>query len=261
LEYVAASALLPEMPVELDVTEGDWPGLYPSRIESVAGRNITLLAPTRDNVWVPLRPGTGLVARATSSRGVLSWDTRVIERRVLSSSAPPVLARSSTTRDPRRFLLVGRPDKLLIVQRRAFFRVPARFSVLVLPTQVSGAPAENATSLGESAAREQAALLVDLSGGGAALRTTTASLLPLRPADWLRVRLPLPDRHARSGDDELLLAGEVIGVDTRRVRWDQERIVRVRWSGLSGRDEDRLLRFVRDLERLRLKDRRASRDL
>ena len=231
IEYAPASALLPEMPVELEVGEGDWPGIYPSRIESVAGRSITLLAPIQDGVWVPLRPGTALVARAAALDGLLSWDTRIVERRIA----------------PRPALLVARPGRLMVVQRRDFYRVAARLPVLILPTAT-----RTGAIVADDARREQAAMIVNLSGGGAALRCA----LPLRRAEWLRVRLPLPD-----AEGEIVLAGEVVGVDTRRLRWDTERIARVRWSGLSQRDEDRLVRFVREIERDRQRERRAAREV
>ena len=223
VEYAAPSALLPEMAVEIEVAEGDWPGIYPSRIEAVAGRQITLSAPIQDNVRVPLRPGTPLVARAASTFGVLSWETRIVERRI----------------EPRPVLLIARPLRLLIVQRRDFFRVRTQIPVLV-------AAAED-----EREGREQAAVLINLSGGGAALR----SQLVGREGAYLRVRLPLLDRNG-----ELLLSGEIVGVDTRRLRWDTERVARVRWVGLSQKDEDQIVRLVRDLEKNRLRDRWAARE-
>jgi len=226
VEYAPPSALLPEMAVEIEVTDGDWPGIYPSRIEAMAGRQITLSAPIQENVRVPLRPGTPLVARAASSLGVLSWETKVVERRI----------------EPRPVLLVARPARLLIVQRRDFFRVRTQIPVLVAPA------AENIEN-GE--AREQSAVLVNLSGGGAAVR----SPLAVRDGAHLRVRLPLFDRNG-----ELLLSGQIIGVDSRRQRWDTERVARVRWIGLSQKDEDRIVRLVRDLEKNRLRDRWAARD-
>ena len=231
VEYVAPSALLPEMPVEIEVVEGDWPGIYQSRIEAVAGRQITLSAPVQDNVRVPLRPGTSLVARAASAHGQLSWDTRIIERRI----------------EPRPVLFVARPVRLLVVQRRDFFRARTQIPVLVAP-----APAADLAGGGDSEAREQSAVLVNLSGGGAAVRSALAA----REGTHLRVRLPLFDRGG-----ELILCGEIVGVDTRRLRWDLERVARVRWVGLSQKDEDRVVRLVRDLEKNRLRDRWAARDL
>ncbi len=221
IEYVAPSLLLPEMRVEIEVGEGDWPGVYVSRLASLAGRNIALEAPLREGVRVPLRPGTPLIARALSSTGLLSWDARVVERCL----------------EPRPLLLVTRPPRLMVVQRRNFYRVSARLPVLFAPAAT------------EEEFFEQSGVLVNLSGGGAALRAA----LPLRASDWLRLRLPIPDK-----EDELVLAAEVAGVDTRRLRWDMERIARLRWSGLSRRDEDRLFRFVQSLERARLRERRTA---
>lgn len=235
IEYAAPSALLPEMPVEIEAQTGDWPGIYASRIESVAGRQITLTAPIQNNVWVPLRPGTPLVVRAGAFGGQLSWDTRVMERRT----------------EPHPVLLVARPARLLVVQRRGFYRVRTQLPVLAALVDALHDPASADAADGASARGEQAAVLLNLSGGGAAVRST----LPVSSEAYLRVRLPLFDRHG-----ELVLAGQVVGVDTRRLRWDTERVARVRWIGLAPRDEDRLVRWVRDLEKARLRDRWAARE-
>ena len=225
IEYLPSSSLLPEQPVEIEVADGDWPGLYRTTVQSVAGKDITLHAPVRDGVYVPLRTGTALVVRAMSSQGVASFDSRVVERRV---GAHPVV-------------LVARPARLMVVQRRAFYRVRTQIPVLFARTEASRAEGGG-----------EAGVLVNLSGGGGALR----SALPLRADEGLRVRLPLGDKNG-----DLLLAARVIDIDTRRARRDTERVARLQWSGLSDQDENRLLRLVRTLERGRLRERRAFWDL
>ena len=55
IEYLSPSSLLPEQPVEMEVTDGDWPGLYRTAVQSVAGKDITLHAPIRDGVFVGRR--------------------------------------------------------------------------------------------------------------------------------------------------------------------------------------------------------------
>lgn len=225
IEYVPASVLLPEQRVEIEVPDGAWRGLYTSRVHSVAGRDITLEAPIREGIFVPLRPDTPVLVRAASRSGLASFDTRVVERQ--PGTIPT--------------LVVDRPARLMVVQRRAFYRVTAQIPVLF-----DRAPAGGLSDL--SGARMEAGIVIDLSGGGAALR----SPLALKEGEWLRVRLPLEGKGG-----EMLLAAEVVGINTRRARFDTERVARVRFSGLSQRDENRLFQLIRSLERGRLRERRS----
>lgn len=226
IEYGPVSLLLPEMPVEIEAAGGDWPGVYTSRIRSLAGRDLVLEAPIRGGVYVPLRPETGLVVRASSRNGLLSFDTAVVDRQ--AGETPPLL-------------VVSRPARLMIVQRRACYRVAAGLPV------VWGR--ENT-----DAADEQAAIAVDLSCGGAALRCGPHAP-PLRENDRVYLRLPVQGQAASDG---LLVAAFVVGVGTRRVRFDTERVVRIRFDVLSRRDEDQIGRLIHALDRERLKRRRAS---
>lgn len=225
IEYLPPTSLLPEQHVEIEALSGDWPGVYPSRIRSVVGREISLDAPLRNGVWVPLRAETPLIVRANSPYGLVSFDTRVVDRR---PGPPPTVE-------------VARPARLMAIQRRSLYRVEARLPVLF----------DRAEGTEPASAQIEAGILVNLSGNGAALR----SALPLRSGEWLRLRLPLSDR-----DGELLVAAQVVGADTRRARFDTERIARLHFYGLSARDEDRLFRLVTTLDRARLRQRRTLRD-
>lgn len=225
IEYLPPSTLMPEQNVEIEVLKGDWPGIYLSHILSIAGKNITLDAPVARGVFVPLRPETPVVIHAATAKGVLSFDSHIIERQ--PGTNPTVV--------------VARPTRLMAVQRRTFYRVNTRLPVLFSQTGAAG-EAEGGD------ARQEAGVVVDLSGGGAALRSS----LSLHDGDWLRLRLSLSDK-----EEELLVAAEVVGVDSRRARSDVERIVRLRFAGLSVHDEDRLFRFINTLERGNLRERRT----
>jgi c-di-GMP-binding flagellar brake protein YcgR len=214
IEYAAATSLLPEMRVEVEVMGGEWTGVYATRVASVAGRDVTLEAPIRDGVFVPLRPATPLLVRALSPGGILSFDSEVIGR---AAGPPPVV-------------VVARPPRLLVVQRRDSFRVLTRLPVLF----------DRAAPASLTDARETAGVTVNLSCGGAALRSS----LPLTVGDRLRIRLPL----AGNAPGNLRLAAEVVGTTTRRVRFDVERVARLRFEGLSLAEENQLSRLVRTLE-------------
>lgn len=222
IQYLPPTSLLPDQRVEIEVAGGDWPGVYASRVVSVTGKDLTLEAPIRDGVFVPLRSQTPLVVRTAAGEGMISFETEVIERR---PGAFPVF-------------VVARPARLMAVQRRDFFRVSTQ-----LPVLFDLADPKNLTD-----AREQAGLILNLSAGGAALRAALA----VGPDDDLRLRLPLDDREG-----EMRIAAQIVGVEIRRARHDIERIARLRFSGLSLHDENRLFRFIRALERTRLRQRRA----
>ncbi|MCC7495228.1 MAG: flagellar brake domain-containing protein [Fimbriimonadaceae bacterium] len=159
--------------ISLEVVDEQPPMRYPSRIEGVFGDYLTLAAPLRQGVPVPLHDGTSLRVTLFHAGGAHGFETQVIGR------------------EPGRvpLLRVSRPRRMEAIQRRQYFREPAVVRTLCGNSGEDG--------------HEITGVTRNLGGGGLCIRTKDLRALHRLLAernrdDPLWVEIGLPDRPLRA---------------------------------------------------------------
>lgn len=169
------------MTVELTVMEGEYEGLYRTKIEEVGEKLLSVGVPFENGELVPVREGTKVKVSFFDEAAVYSFKGKIMQRFAV----------------PIPILVLLMPDSVEKVQRRSFVRVPASFPVFF----------RMVTREGLSDIQE--ASLLDLSGGG--IRFSTKEKIENK--SLLFVRIPLPN-------GEIQTPGRVCRVvpieDTRR---------------------------------------------
>lgn len=99
----------PNQRVSIEVVGSDPPERYPSRVENVGRDHLSLAAPFGQVGAVPLHVGTKLRVTLFHNGGAHAFDTAVVGRQA----------------EPLPLLLVERPTRLEVLQRRQYFRQAA----------------------------------------------------------------------------------------------------------------------------------------
>jgi c-di-GMP-binding flagellar brake protein YcgR len=140
---------------------------FPSRVEDVGAETVTLAGPTERGQPVRLASGTSLRVVLFHEGSVQAFDTVVVESELY----------------PVPLLTVRRPQRLIALQRRRYFREPAVVRTLCRRNGGDEHQLEGYTR--------------NLSGGGFALRTKQLDLLSRMLEDiegdeplWIEVQLP-----------------------------------------------------------------------
>ncbi|HZK85073.1 MAG TPA: flagellar brake domain-containing protein [Desulfosporosinus sp.] len=131
--------------VELVVREGEYKGIYRTRIEEVGERILIVGAPFDHGELVPLREGSKVKLTFWDEVAAYSFEGRILRR----------------IADPIPMFVLQLPDSVVKVQRRNYVRVPACYSLAFQSVTREGlSDLHNGT-------------LLDLSGGGMRFVTKT----------------------------------------------------------------------------------------
>ena len=164
----------PNQRVAVEVTLDDVPTRFPSRIEDVTADCLVLAGPTERGQPLRLAAGTTVRVILFMDGGVHAFESVVVDCHLF----------------PVAMLHVRRPQRIVALQRRKFFREPA-----VIRTLCSRGGDETELSI-EGWTR-------NLSGGGFSLRTTQVTQLQhlveaSDPDDPLWIEVQLPDHPLRA---------------------------------------------------------------
>jgi c-di-GMP-binding flagellar brake protein YcgR len=163
----------PNQRVTFEVMDGEPGNRYVSRIEGVASDHLLLAAPFANGAPVLLRAGTPLRVTLFHAGGAHAFETAILAR--VPGTTPAYQ--------------VNRPERLLAIQRRQFFREPAVVETFCSksadhPVRIEG-------------------LTRNIGGGGILLRTQQIKVLKELVADrrtdepfWIELSLPDRPLHA-----------------------------------------------------------------
>jgi len=146
--------------VELRVSEGEYKGIYLTRIEEVGERILAVGAPFNHGELVPLREGTKVKITFWDEAAAYSFEGKIMQRIAV----------------PIPMFIIELPDSVAKVQRRNFVRVPALY-----PITFQSVTKEGLSDL-------QKGTLLDLSGGG--MRFLTKERVENKSLLYLSLALP-----------------------------------------------------------------------
>ncbi len=147
--------------VELVVSEGEYEGIYRTRIEEVGERIIAVGAPYDHGEIVPLREGTTVKLTFWDEAAAYSFEGKIMQRIAV----------------PIPMFVLELPDSVDKVQRRNYVRVPAFY-----PVSFRAVTKEGLSDL-------QKGTMVDLSGGG--LRFLTKERVENKDLLYVLIELPV----------------------------------------------------------------------
>ena len=202
--------LMPGVPVELVVSEGEYEGKYRTRIEEVGERLISVGAPFERGEVVPLREGTKVKLIFWDEVSAYSFVAKIMQRIAV----------------PIHLFVLEMPDTIAKVQRRSFVRVPVLYPIMFQTVTKEGLSNSNKGTM------------LDLSGGG--LRFMTEE--PVENRSLLYAQIPLPN-----GD--LQVPVRVCRVEKVEDSKPQRYCVSIEFHEILERDRDRIIRFVFDTQR------------
>jgi len=99
------------LPVELDVLEGVYEGVYRSRIEEVGEKILVVGAPYQNGELIPLREGTKVKLTFWDEVSAYSFQAKIMQRIAV----------------PIPMFMFALPDTVTKIQRRNFVRVSATY--------------------------------------------------------------------------------------------------------------------------------------
>jgi len=155
--------LLPGLAVELVVLEGEYEGIYRSRIEEVNETTFSVGAPMEQGELVPLHEKTKVRLIFWDKESAYALETKIIKR----VSVPIAL------------IILELKGNLVKIQRRSYFRVSARY------------PLTYQTVIRREYGDPYKATMLDLSGGG--MRFLTEEPLNKKVLIYVQVALPNGD--------------------------------------------------------------------
>jgi c-di-GMP-binding flagellar brake protein YcgR len=199
-------------PIEIEIREPGYEGVYRSRVEGISGESLTLAAPYRNSEVIHLPRGTEVTVSYFDQVAVY-----FVECLVLSYNLGHVPT-----------VVLGSPINTKRVQRRNFVRldtrIPMRYMVLD----------DNMQPLSE----EFTATTVDISGGG--LMFTTGS--PIEQGNTLEIRVCFDDGTT------LTAIGKAVRV-IDNVSGQDKKSVGVEFSLIEERERDKIIRFIFNQQR------------
>ncbi|HQK93562.1 MAG TPA: PilZ domain-containing protein [Armatimonadota bacterium] len=216
--------LVPGVRIALEVEQHGAQRVYHSVVESAEGGTAEVASPMEDGVTVPLRVGQRIGVVVRKSPFAYRFETNVLER---ASGRIPTIT-------------ITTPPRVLRYQRREYLRVSVRFPAQV-QLRMSGAR-------GGPRVRMLEGRVVSLSGSGIGLEIGMA----VRKLRFLSVTFALPDGQAGA------IAAECQAVaQTMRPSRGGGYVFGAQFTQISRRDRERIVRYVRTVERL---NRKRARD-
>ena len=212
-------AMRPNQRVTFEVLDGDPGNRYVSRIEGVAANHLVLAAPFAHGAPILLRNGTKLRVTLFHAGGAHAFETDIIGR--VPGTIPAYQ--------------VNRPERLLAIQRRQFFREPAVVETFCSksadhPTRIEG-------------------LTRNIGGGGVLLRTQQVQNLQVLIEDrrtdepfWIELSLPDHPLHAIADLAWLKIEDDQAAAD-----------LALEFLDLPDAERERLIRYLFVLQREALK--------
>lgn len=193
--------------VEIIWDDGD----YKSNIEDVQDRYFAISIPIKEGQYIPLRAGEKVEVLYFNDNNIYKFFSKVLGRKI---DGIPVV-------------LLSKPDKVQVIQRRRFVRishiVPAKYAKTTKEAKIPG----EGTVLG--------ATLLDISAGGVRIRISEE----VSRGEFVEVYFPL------SGE-EFILKGELVRVIKDK---DGKYACGVSFIDLRERDRDKIVRFIFQLMR------------
>jgi c-di-GMP-binding flagellar brake protein YcgR len=202
--------LIPLLPVELVVPEGDYKGNYRTRIEEIEESFIAVGAPFIKGDLIPLRVGTRLKLLFWDEVSAYSFSTRIKQR----------------IADPIHMFVLEMPNSISKVQRRNYVRVTAIYPITFRPvTQEALSDSYKGTTM-------------DISGGGIRFLTEEQ----LEKGSLLNVQLELPKK-------DLQTLVRVCRAEKVEDSNPQRYCVTAEFHEIPERDRDRVIRCIFDIQR------------
>lgn len=209
----------PNQRISFEVLDGEQGNRHVSRIEGVAAQHLLLAAPFAHGTPVLLRNGTRLRVTLYHAGGAHAFETEVLGR---VTAATPLYQ-------------VRRPERLIAIQRRQYFREPAVVETFCARDAHSPLRVEGLTR--------------NIGGGGVLIRTHQVAQLREMVADrrvdepvWVALRLPDRPLQAMANVAWLNIEEDESAAD-----------LALEFVDLSDVERERLIRYLFTLQRDALK--------
>jgi len=220
--------LVPGVRIGLEVEQQGAQRVYHSVVESAEGGTAEVASPMEDGVTVPLRVGQRIGVVVRKNPFAYRFETSILER---ASGRIPTIT-------------ITTPPRVLRYQRREYLRVSVRFPAQI-QLRMSGAR-------GGPRVRMLEGRVVSLSGSGLGLEID----MTVRKLRFLSVTFALPDGQAGNITAECQAVAQ-----TMRPSRGGGHAFGAQFTQISRRDRERIVRYVRTVERLnrkRARDREAE---
>ena len=193
---------------------------FKSLIQELDGETVSVTVPYRQGKYLLLHSGEMVKVEFAVSDAIYGFQAKVLGRKK-SNHVPLVL--------------LSRPAFFTRQQRRSFVRFP-----VTLPVQFYLNP-QSGSSLTPESCEEKSGKIIDISGGGLQIYTSTS----LQVGAKVLLRLKLNDGHPQ----ELLLSGTVSWVTEDE--WHRSVRFGVSFSGISEAAQERIISYVFSMMRQR----------
>ena len=193
---------------------------FKSLIQELDGETVSVTVPYRQGKYLLLHSGEMVKVEFAVSDAIYGFQAKVLGRKK-SNHVPLVL--------------LSRPAFFTRQQRRSFVRFP-----VTLPVQFYLNP-QSGSSLTPESCEEKSGKIIDISGGGLQIYTSTS----LQVGAEVLLRLKLNDGHPQ----ELLLSGTVSWVTEDE--WHRSVRFGVSFSGISEAAQERIISYVFSMMRQR----------
>jgi len=193
---------------------------FKSLIQELDGETVSVTVPYRQGKYLLLHSGEMVKVEFAVSDAIYGFQAKVLGRKK-SNHVPLVL--------------LSRPAFFTRQQRRSFVRFP-----VTLPVQFYLNP-QSGSSLTPESCEEKSGKIIDISGGGLQIYTSTS----LQVGAEVLLRLKLNDGHPQ----ELLLSGIVSWVTEDE--WHRSVRFGVSFSGISEAAQERIISYVFSMMRQR----------
>ncbi|NLM20978.1 MAG: pilus assembly protein PilZ [Peptococcaceae bacterium] len=204
------------MPIELEVSEGEYQGKYRTKIEEIGNNIISIGVPLVEGHFIPLREGTKLKVIFTDESAAYAFSSTIVKR--ITSPIPT--------------FFIEAPKKIRKIQRRQHVRVPVvqDLTYRIVDEEVDGK---------EDDGEEKKGFTQDLSGGGLLLKCSEE----LSPKTKIKIKMLI---------DTVQL--EIPAVVIRSVKEDDNVYsVSVAFTDISERTRDKIIKYIFSIQREMLK--------
>lgn len=210
--------------ISMKIIEGNYAGIYPTRVEDNSPGHLTISGPLYKGTLVPLTPHADVLINCVADNGVYEFRTRVHEVR----------------REPLYQVVLAIPDgeEIRHLQRREFVRLDYHLKVQY---QILG-EGDGQSSI-KSPRRE--AFTKNISGNGICL------IMNERVSRNTRLDIYLP---LFEGKPPIYLMGEVVRSDEAPDGSERKNFnIGIRYIEIRLTDQDRIVKFIFDMERQKVR--------
>ncbi len=222
-ERILGRVIQPNTKISLKIAEGNFAGLYPTRVEDCTQSTLTVAGPDYKGASVPMVPGMKVLVNTVADNGVYEFTAQAIE----------------VLRKPLYQVVLEIPDGESIrhLQRRQFVRLDYHL-------QIEFQLISEGTEAEKKAQPKRQAYTKNISGNGICLildeRITKGTLMD--------IYLPL-----FPGKPPLYVMGEVVRSDEPPEAHRKDFDVGIRFVQIRLVDQDRIVKLVFDLERQKVR--------